>query len=112
MLTTIDRDRFQGPLPSTELGDGAGWAMRAMQSAVKPMGNHDAAEVLAPPANATHHRVAHTLAAIRHSRQITRTDQQQLMEALLSVDRLTPEEKAEVDQIFEGLRLGLVRVVN
>lgn len=46
------------------------------------------------------------------SRKITRADQQILMSLLLSKEVLTLEEHQYIDQVFERLRNGLIRVVD
>ena len=46
------------------------------------------------------------------SHRITRQDQQTLMNALLSKDSLTMEEHLLIDRVFDGLRRGLLRVVD
>jgi hypothetical protein len=46
------------------------------------------------------------------SHRITRQDQQMLMNALLSKDSLTMEEHLLIDRVFDGLRRGLLRVVD
>jgi hypothetical protein len=46
------------------------------------------------------------------SHRITRQDQQTLMNALLSKDSLTMEQHLLIDRVFDGLRRGLLRVVD
>ncbi|MEY3868036.1 MAG: hypothetical protein ACRCT1_23680 [Microcoleaceae cyanobacterium] len=46
------------------------------------------------------------------SHRITRQDQQTLMNALLSKNSLTMEEHLLIDRVFDGLRRGLLRVVD
>lgn len=46
------------------------------------------------------------------SRRITRADQHRFMSALLSKDSLSIEEREQIDRVFEGLRRGLLRVVD
>jgi hypothetical protein len=46
------------------------------------------------------------------SHRITRQAQQMLMNALLSKDSLTMEEHLLIDRVFDGLRRGLLRVVD
>lgn len=46
------------------------------------------------------------------SHRITRQAQQTLMNALLSKDSLTMEEHLLIDRVFDGLRRGLLRVVD
>ncbi len=50
-------------------------------------------------------------ARIIDSRRISRTDQQTLMSALLSSDSLSPEEQNLIQQIYQDLKIGLIRVV-
>ncbi|KOR33826.1 MULTISPECIES: hypothetical protein [Planktothricoides] len=44
--------------------------------------------------------------------RITRADQQIFMATLLSKDSLSPEEQSQIDRVFDGLRQGLLRVVD
>lgn len=44
--------------------------------------------------------------------RITRADQQIFMATLLSKDSLTAEEQSQIDRVFDGLRQGLLRVVD
>lgn len=46
------------------------------------------------------------------TRRLTRTDQQQLMSALLAKSQLTSEEQALVDEVYRSLEAGLLRVVD
>ncbi|MGE5656429.1 MAG: hypothetical protein ACM37W_07415 [Actinomycetota bacterium] len=46
------------------------------------------------------------------SRKITRIDQQKLMSVLLSKDTLTTEEHEQIDRVFDGLRRGVLRVID
>jgi hypothetical protein len=46
------------------------------------------------------------------SRRISRADQQLLMSALLAKDSLDREEESLIDEIFDGLKRGLLRVVD
>ncbi|MGB7444429.1 MAG: hypothetical protein WA919_25475 [Coleofasciculaceae cyanobacterium] len=46
------------------------------------------------------------------SRRISRADQSLLMSALLSKDCLQPHEQELVKEIFQGLRSGLIKVVD
>jgi hypothetical protein len=50
-------------------------------------------------------------ARIISSRQITRADQHILMSTLLSSESLSPEENHLVQQIYQDLRIGLIKVV-
>lgn len=45
-------------------------------------------------------------------RRISRADQNVLMSALLSKDCLQPHEQNLVQEIFQGLRSGLIKVVD
>jgi len=44
--------------------------------------------------------------------RITRADQQMFMATLLSKDSLTADEQSQIDRVFDGLRQGLLRVVD
>jgi|JI81BgreenRNA_FD_contig_21_7997808_length_253_multi_2_in_0_out_0_1 hypothetical protein len=44
--------------------------------------------------------------------RITRADQQIFMATLLSKDSLSAEEQSQIDRVFDGLRQGLLRVVD
>lgn len=44
--------------------------------------------------------------------RITRGDQQLFMKTLLSKDELSPHEQQHIDRVFDGLRRGLIRVVD
>lgn len=46
------------------------------------------------------------------TRRITRSDQRRLMSMLLSKDSLNHEEQSYIDQVFESLRRGVIRVVD
>lgn len=46
------------------------------------------------------------------SRKITRADQRRFMAALMSKDALTAEEHEQIDRVFDGLRRGVLRVVD
>lgn len=46
------------------------------------------------------------------SRRITRSDQQEFMQALLSKNSLSMEEQVQVNRVFELLQKGLLRVVD
>lgn len=46
------------------------------------------------------------------SRKITRADQRRFMTALMSKDALTTEEHDQIDRVFDGLRRGILRVVD
>ena len=46
------------------------------------------------------------------TRQITRADQQMFMSALLAKDSLSRSDRSHIDRVFEGLRRGLLRVVD
>ncbi|AOY83871.1 MAG: hypothetical protein F6J90_37365 [Moorea sp. SIOASIH] len=48
---------------------------------------------------------------IIHMRQITRIDQQLFMSALLAKASLSLEEQTLVQEIYDGLNRGLIRVV-
>ncbi len=44
--------------------------------------------------------------------RITRADQKIFMATLLSKDSLSAEEQSQIDRVFDGLRQGLLRVVD
>nr|WP_017721369.1 hypothetical protein [Oscillatoria sp. PCC 10802] len=44
--------------------------------------------------------------------RITRGDQQLFMKTLLSKDALSNQEQEHIDRVFDGLRRGLLRVVD
>ncbi len=46
------------------------------------------------------------------TRRITRADQEQLMGLMLSKNILSESEKHQVSRVFDGLRAGLVRVID
>jgi hypothetical protein len=46
------------------------------------------------------------------SRRITKADQMRMMSALLSQNRISDREHRQIDRVFEGLRSGLIRVVD
>lgn len=46
------------------------------------------------------------------SRRITKADQMRMMSALLSQNRITETEHQQINRVFEGLRSGLIRVVD
>jgi len=46
------------------------------------------------------------------TRRITRADQEQFMRLMLSKNVLSDAEKRQVSRIFDGLRTGLVRVID
>jgi hypothetical protein len=46
------------------------------------------------------------------SRRISRLEQQMLMSSLLSKDTIDGQEQNLIDQVFYGIRNGLVRVVD
>ena len=46
------------------------------------------------------------------TRQITRADQQMFMSALLAKDSLSKSDRTQIDRVFEGLRRGMLRVVD
>lgn len=48
---------------------------------------------------------------IIYLRKITRVDQQLFMSAVLSKKSLSPEEQNLVEQVYQGLNMGLIRVV-
>lgn len=56
--------------------------------------------------------VAEMVERIFASRRITRADQQRFMSVLLSKDTLTMEEHEQIDRVFDGLRRGVLRVVD
>jgi len=49
---------------------------------------------------------------IFQTRRITRADQERFMSALLSKKALSDAEKRHIDRVFDGLRNGLIRVVD
>ncbi|MEB3182084.1 MAG: hypothetical protein VKL59_24065 [Nostocaceae cyanobacterium] len=62
-----------------------------------------------PKVKVSVHKLAERMFAFR---QISRLDQQLFMSALLSKDTLEPSEQKLVDQVFEGLKNGWLRVVD
>ena len=46
------------------------------------------------------------------NRKITRADQRRFMTAMMSKDALTVEEHEQIDRVFDGLRRGVLRVVD
>jgi hypothetical protein len=46
------------------------------------------------------------------TRQITRSDQAHFMAIVLGQDSLTVEDRIQIDRVFEGLRRGVLRVVD
>jgi hypothetical protein len=46
------------------------------------------------------------------TRRITRTDQVRFMSALLSKDSLNKIEQEQINRVFDGLRNGLIKVVD
>lgn len=46
------------------------------------------------------------------TRCITRADQQMFMSALLSKDSLSATDRRHIDRVFDGLRQGLLKVVD
>ncbi|MDF0555113.1 hypothetical protein [Kamptonema sp. UHCC 0994] len=46
------------------------------------------------------------------NRKITRADQRRFMAAMMSKDALTVEEHEQIDRVFDGLRRGVLRVVD
>lgn len=49
---------------------------------------------------------------IFNSRRITRSDQNRLMNLLLSKDALSLEDQNQINRVFDALRRGLLRVVD
>lgn len=46
------------------------------------------------------------------SRQISRTDQNRFMSALLSKNTLNKEDQLQINRVFDGLQTGQIRVVD
>lgn len=57
-------------------------------------------------------RVTELVERLLATRKMTRADQHQLMATLLSKNTLSPEEQAQVNRVYEGLRRGWIRVVD
>lgn len=49
---------------------------------------------------------------ILKTRRMTRVDQQTFMSALLSKDSLSLEDQGHINQVFDCLRTGMIRVVD
>jgi hypothetical protein len=64
------------------------------------------------PVNLSDNPVDELIKRILSSRQITRADQERFMSALLSKNSLSERERVQVDQLFDALRNGRVRVVD
>ncbi|XWK90662.1 MAG: hypothetical protein U7127_11610 [Phormidium sp.] len=45
-------------------------------------------------------------------RQINRKDQHTLMAALLSKDSLSEKDQRQINQVYEGIQKGLIRIVD
>lgn len=45
------------------------------------------------------------------TKQISRLDQQTLMEALLTQNSISDRDQSEVNRVFDGIQRGLIRVV-
>jgi hypothetical protein len=45
-------------------------------------------------------------------RQINRTDQHTLMATLLSKDSLSEKDQRQINQVYEGIQKGLIRIVD
>jgi hypothetical protein len=56
--------------------------------------------------------VEHIANRILCLRKITRIDQQLFMSSVLSKESLSPEEKNLVEQVYQGLSTGFIRVVD
>jgi transcriptional regulator CtsR len=52
------------------------------------------------------------ISQILQSRKITRKDQHRLMSTLLSQDLLGEKERILIDQVFDGVRKGFLKVVD
>lgn len=52
------------------------------------------------------------LAKIFSIRQISRTDQHTLMGALLSKDSLSEKDQRQINQVYEAIQKGLIRIVD
>ena len=46
------------------------------------------------------------------TRQISRTDQNRFMSALLAKNTLKKEDQLQINRVFDGLQTGLIRVVD
>jgi hypothetical protein len=56
--------------------------------------------------------IAQVVEKIFSSRRITRADQQRFMSTALSKVRLSHDEQIYINRVFEGLRRGLLKVVD
>ena len=59
----------------------------------------------------TNERVREVIDNIISRRSINRLDQKIFMSALLSKEKLSQEDQKMVDQVYQGLQSGLIRVV-
>jgi hypothetical protein len=59
----------------------------------------------------TNERVREVINNIISHRSINRLDQKIFMSALLSKEKLSQEDQKMVDQVYQGLQSGLIRVV-
>ena len=70
------------------------------------------ASVMQVPAQSSLGSIEQVVERIFRSHRITRADQQLFMNALLTKHALSREDRANIDRVFEGLRWGLLRVVD
>ncbi len=61
-----------------------------------------------PPSNSIEQLVDRILS----SRRITRRDQARFMATFMAKEALSSSEQAQIDRIFDGLRSGLLKVVD
>ncbi len=64
------------------------------------------------PAQSSLGSIEQVVERIFRSHRITRADQQLFMNALLTKHALSREDRANIDRVFDGLRRGLLRVVD
>ncbi len=62
--------------------------------------------------NLTKSNIETVVERIFTTHRITRADQRIFMSALLSKDTLNESDRQQIDQVFEGLRQGLLRVID
>jgi hypothetical protein len=57
-------------------------------------------------------RLREVVKSILSHRSINRTDQKVFMSALLSKDKLSLEDQKIIDQVYQGLQSGLIKVID
>nr|OEJ76742.1 hypothetical protein BH720_02985 [Desertifilum tharense IPPAS B-1220] len=60
----------------------------------------------------SHSAIESLVDQIISSYKLTRADQQMLMDALLSKQSLNATEQSLINQVFDGIKRGLVRVID